>query len=147
MNETRFPMQQLVDVNQEGTMLWPGSHLERTRGEAYFAAIRRSGSLEDDAIAMAEMEVPACPAGGMLIFDFRLLHRGMPNSTPRERPLAHAILSTGLAWDRLNSPRAQSLRAVLAAEPSEPEEHNAWRDAVARQQREAWQVTRMQSAS
>ena len=55
----------LVDLEEDGdgTMLWPGSHLERTRYDAYHAATQRSERLEDDAIAMGQMEVPRCPAG------------------------------------------------------------------------------------
>ena len=52
----------------------------------YAAAVARAGPsrrLEDDAVAMGEMVVPACPAGGLLLWDFRTLHRGMPNDTRR----------------------------------------------------------------
>ena len=58
----------LVDLDDDGTMMWPGSHLHRTRADAWYEAVGRSGSLEDDARAMAEMEVPACPAGGVILF-------------------------------------------------------------------------------
>ena len=57
----------------------------------YAAAVERAGPsrrLEDDAVAMGEMVVPACPAGGLLLWDFRTLHRGMPNDT--RRGITHA---------------------------------------------------------
>ena len=59
--------------------------------------------------AMAEMEAPACPAGGVILFDYRVMHRGLPNGLTdrggRERPVAYAVCSTGAAWDRANFPR------------------------------------------
>ena len=138
----------LVDLteNGDGTMLWPGSHLERTRYDAYNGAIERSGSLEDDALAMAQMEVPACPAGGLLLFDFRVLHRGMPNSSGRMRPLAHAVLATGLAEDGLSYPE-RSLRAEVNALPREPAARDAVRTALMKQQAEAWAAVRASSTS
>ena len=35
---------------------------------------------------------------------YRILHRGLGNGVGRERPVAYAALSTGLAWDRANFP-------------------------------------------
>ena len=143
------PMLLFSDVAEggDGTMFWPGSHLERTRYDRWHAALGRSASLEDDATAMAEMEAPGCPAGGAIVFDFRLLHRGMPNTGGRERAMAHAVLSTGLAADQLSFPEA-SLRAAVDALPRDPEsaEHRAQREAVAQQQREAWAAVRSSSA-
>lgn len=138
----------LVDLEEDGdgTMLWPGSHLERTRYSRYHAAIERSGSLEGDARAMGEMEVPACPAGGLLLFDFRLLHRGMPNTSGRERALAHAVLATGHASDRMNYPEA-SLRAVLDALPRDGPAREALVRSVAAQQEGAWAAVRANSTS
>ena len=127
-------------------MFWPRSHLERHRYDAYHAAVTRSGSLDEDRPAMAEMVVPACPAGGLVLVDFRLLHRGMPNDTGRDRALAHAIVSTGLARDQLNSRSSPSLRAALAAMPSDPAYHDAWKELQQQQQLEAWRVTRESSA-
>merc|ERR1712023_585556 len=95
-------------------MMWPGSHLERRRYDEYHAAIGRSGSLEEDEIAMSQMVVPACPAGGILMWDFRLLHRGQPNPTGRNRPVAHVVLSTGGAQDRLSFPEMKLSDAVHA---------------------------------
>jgi hypothetical protein len=150
----------------------------------YAAAVARAGPsrrLEDDAVAMGEMVVPACPAGGLLLWDFRTLHRGMPNDTRRgamhaphdprnksrtllvalcplphsqpcpplsaaARPVAHAVLSTGLARDRLDVAQA-SLAKELAALPAEGAARDAARASIARLQAERWQKARASSAS
>ena len=149
----------------------------------YAAAVARAGPslrLEDDAVAMREMVVPACPAGGLLLWDFRTLHRGMPNDTLRgimhihdpcnesrtlltasraaarsqprppsssaARPIAHAVLSTGLARDRLDVAQA-SLTAELAALPAEGAARDAARASIARLQAERWRKVRTSSAS
>lgn len=139
-----------------------------------------SRRLEDDAVAMGEMVVPACPAGGLLLWDFRTLHRGMPNDTRRgithaprnkcrtlsswpaahsqpysqprpplssaARPVAHAVLSTGLARDRLDVTQA-SLTKELAALPAEGAARDAARASIARLQAERWQKVRASSSS
>ena len=124
-----------------------GSHLAGTRAAAYRAAVERSpsGALEDDALAMAQMEVPGCPAGGLYLFDFRILHRGMPNAAGRERAIAHAVLSTGWASDRLSFPD-DSLLEIVEALPSDPARRRAKGDTIARQQRQAWAEVRASSA-
>lgn len=136
----------LVDLNAggEGTMMWPGSHLWRTRAEAYYDALDRSGSLVDDERAMAEMVVPGCPAGGFILFDSRVLHRGMPNESGRDRAVAHAFLSTGFAADRKDSP--ESLEAALARLSDDPEERRRQTEAFPRQQREKWLKLRASSS-
>ena len=53
---------------------------------------------------MESAVAPACPAGGVILFDYRLLHRGLANSGSRDRPVAYAVCRTGLAWDRANFP-------------------------------------------
>ena len=102
-------------------MLWPASHLERKRLEydVYCADTCRSYLLERDERAMAEMAVPACPAGGLLIFDFRLQHRGMPNTSGRERAIAHAVLATGGAFDKLGADASPSLIDAVDARVDE----------------------------
>ena len=127
-------------------------------------------------MAMGEMVVPACPAGGLLLWDFRTLHRGMPNDTRRgithaprnkcrtlsswpaahsqprpplssaARPVAHAVLSTGLARDRLDVTQA-SLTKELAALPAEGAARDAARASIARLQAERWQKVRASSSS
>ena len=140
----------LVDLkeNGAGTMMWPGSHLSQTRADAYFAAVERAGSgrLEDDAVAMGEMEVPGCPAGGIILFDFRLLHRGMPNDTGRERALAHAFLATGFATDGTQSHEAGSLVDAVRSLPEEAAAREERRRALAAEQRQAWLALRSDSA-
>lgn len=137
----------LVDVAEggDGTMLWPRSHLMRTRAVAYHEALGRSARLEDDAAVMSEMVVPGCPAGGVIIFDFRLLHRGQPNRTGRERPMAHAILSTGFAFDQKGTP-SSSLRAAVAALPADPAARRRVREGVVKRQKDAWRQLRARSA-
>jgi len=137
----------LIDLDEGGggTMMWPGSHLWRTRADAYYAALERSGSLEADERAMSEMAVPACPAGGLLLFDSRLLHRGMPNEGGCDRAIAHAFLSTGLAADRKDTPA--SLQAALASLSSDPGERQQQREGFAREQRETWLKLRASSSS
>ena len=49
------------------------------------------------------VEAPACRAGGVILFDFRIIHGGLP-SLGRERPIAYAICSTGGAADESNFP-------------------------------------------
>ena len=203
----------LVDLQKDGdgTMFWPGSHLARTRAAAYHAAIGRSARLDADPLAMAEMVVPACPAGGIILFDFRLhstacqrfynlegdvlplvlrseltrnvayysqlpsvseraevppplhwlggsmlrptepfsrsrLHRGMPNRSDRERAIAHAILSTGFATDRLSYP-GTSLWTAVSSLSDDPKERLKQQDALAREQRAAWADVRASSSA
>ena len=81
--------------------------LTRIALRRYAAAVARAGpslKLDDDAVAMGEMVVPACPAGGLLLWDFRTLHRGMPNDTLR-----------GMIY--IHDPRDES-RTLLAARGS-----------------------------
>lgn len=141
-----------IDADADGTQLWPGSHLDATRGAAYYDALERSGRLEEDALAMSQMEAPAVPAGGLLLFDFRILHRGLPNdaSRPREeqreRILAHAVVSTGLATDGLTASRASLFDALADVEElDDPAERRSRRDALARRQRDEWTKVRESS--
>ena len=93
----------------DGTMFWPGSHVdgdERLHAAASRGAEREQDDgtqahLEDDATAMTEMVCPACPAGGLVLFDMRIVHRGLPNAG-RDRAVAYAVLSTGGASDTAN---------------------------------------------
>ena len=130
-----------------GTMMWPGSHLARTRAAAYQAAIERSGTLEADEAVMAEMEVPGCQAGGIILFDFRLLHRGQPNDTNDERTLVHAFLSTGFATDGTITHKPGSLSAALDALPHDPLARSKATARMAATQREAWLRFRTHSAN
>ena len=121
----------LVDIppDSDGTLFWPGSHLERFREEGYLAAVRRSarredgsqGHLEDDVDAMRQMVAPGCPAGGVILFDYRTLHRGLPNPD-RDRAVAYAVLSTGYASDKVNFDEETSLFERLSMLPEEGSE-------------------------
>ena len=137
----------LVDLEAGGmgTMFWPRSHHMRSRRAAYQAAVARAGSLEADPIAMSEMESPACPSGGIIQFDFRVLHRGLPNQSEAERPIAHAILSTGLAVDQKRTPPT-SLVETVASLPTDPNEREEARKAIIKEQRQTWQWLRASSA-
>lgn len=134
----------LTDLQEDGdgTMFWPRSH-HRSGVDRFNAAIKRSGALEADALAMSEMAVPACKAGGVILFDFRLLHRGMPN-TGGERAIAHAVLSTGFATDPLTFP-STSLRELVEALPSDPDALQQELAAIAEQQRKEWMAVRSSS--
>lgn len=52
-----------------------------------------------------QIESPACRAGGMMIYDYRTIHRGLPNPLEgRERPVAYVIIATGGADEGYNFP-------------------------------------------
>lgn len=64
----------------------------------------------------AEAEAPACRAGGVIIFDYRLIHGGLPSRGGRERPVAYAVVATGGATDDSgNFPDARIRDATRAA--------------------------------
>ena len=58
---------------------------------------------EEEAESARESEAPACRAGGLVLFDFRIIHGGLA-SIGRERPIAYVICSTGGAVDDSNFP-------------------------------------------
>ena len=70
---------------------------------------------------LAAMEAPACPAGGIIVFDYRTLHRGLPNAGTRDRPVAYGVCSTGWAKDSVNYPDL-CVRAAVESLPTDPEE-------------------------
>lgn len=117
-----------IENDGDGTMLWPCSHLEQTRYDSYQRAIRRSGHLEDDDEAMAAMVAPSMRAGDVLLFDYRLIHRGM-TSMGRERCIAYAVLATGGAWDSVNFPPLSLWNGVNSL-PEELHERDAVRQAA-----------------
>lgn len=59
----------------DGTQFWRGSHREPSAGERVDADL----TLASDGAAMAQMAAPGCAAGGMLAFDYRVIHRGLAN--------------------------------------------------------------------
>ena len=90
----------LVDVEEssDGTQFWPGSHLSDPSMEEVLA-------LTESPVRMAEMESPGCQAGGLLLFDYRVIHRGLAAVRERERPVAYVVCTAeDGAQDRKNFP-------------------------------------------
>jgi hypothetical protein len=114
-----FPLQP-IESDTCGTQFWPGSHLSRRRREApEWDAHGSRRRLVHDADAMAAMSAPAVPEGGLIIFDYRVVHRGLPNAGSRPRPIGHALLSTGYASDRQSYARFPSVWSGTASEREE----------------------------
>lgn len=96
----------LVDIPAgiagDGTQFWPGSHDSAEKAMVAWERATADGweeILEDPSrVHLSEAVAPACPAGGMIMFDVRLIHGGLPNRG-RVRPVAYAIVSTGGATD------------------------------------------------
>lgn len=74
-----------IDKDGDGTEFWPTSHVQPM---SFFA-----GPHPDDPPA-GTVEAPACPAGSIIISDFRTLHRGLPN-IGRERQVAYFVIGVG----------------------------------------------------
>ena len=70
------------------------------------AGLLLAPTLAWDGARMAEMAAPGCAAGGVLAFDYRVIHRGLPNAG-RDRPVAYLVVApeddAGLE-DALNFP-------------------------------------------
>ena len=98
-----FPLQD-IESDSDGTQFWPGSHLSHRQREH-----SDWRGLTQDAETMATMLAPAVSAGGIVVFDYRIVHRGLPNAGNRPRPIGHALLSTGFASDRQNYGRFPSV--------------------------------------
>lgn len=62
-----------IDASSDGTQFWPGSQV-RPAPSAEDAL-----ALSQDSRSIAQMVAPACDAGGLLLFDYRVTHRGLPN--------------------------------------------------------------------
>jgi len=91
----------LVDIDEDadGTQFWPGSHVDAH-------APTLAPSLEYDDTRMEHMVAPRCPSGGVLLFDYRIIHRGLANAG-RDRPVAYLVLTaadSGVS-DTINFPR------------------------------------------
>jgi len=113
----------LVDVapEKDGTQFWPASHLDaRAPDRAY--------ELEGDAEAMGAMVSPGCAAGGLLCFDYRIVHRGL-SSIGRERAVAYVVAATTAdSADTSNFPAM----SVAQALPVHTESMPYWTDEVGR---------------
>ena len=95
----------VVDMTPENgsTEIWPGTHLDTTRS---FDEKDIKIPPEDEARRQAEIEPlqPHVPAGGVVIRDMRLWHRGMPNHTDTARPMI-AMVHFVRWWHTINSLR------------------------------------------
>ena len=80
------------------TEFWPRSHLT---SNAQFAHLMQSLSLEAN-------------PGDLIIFDFRVIHRGMANKSTRWRPLLYATCSRPWFSDNFNFPGRSLLDEVTS---------------------------------
>ena len=77
----------LVELGRDddGTQFWPGSH----------AAPLHDGSLPPPTCPPVGATVaPPCPAGGLVVADYRTMHRGLANRG-RERAIAYVVVGVG----------------------------------------------------
>lgn len=108
-----------IEASSDGTQFLPGSQ------------VRPAPSAEDalalslDSRSIAQMIAPACDAGGLLLFDYRVTHRGLPNgraikftqgkkkrkngfvskvSKGRERAIAYIVVATDETANDSNFP-------------------------------------------
>ena len=96
-----------VGVQQSGTEFWPGSHAHPAVPQLVF-----SGAIGvDDAAQLAtivgdpsvQVVQPQLAAGDMLIYQYRVIHRGPANTTPFARPIFYCAWSdTAGAGDGYN---------------------------------------------
>ena len=123
----------LVDIAPDsmGTSFWPGSHLSRDGRAMWAEAVTRSGTVEEDDHAIEEAVSPGCPAGGVLLFDVRTLHRGLANTAKGARPYVYTTVGTGWASDKHNFPPHKLQRAVQCL-PSAAEERELARRAISK---------------
>jgi len=96
----------LVDIFEDGdgTMFWPAPVL----GESSRALARHILDAPDSTLDVRAIDAPATPAGGLIIFDYRTIHRGGANVDGpwgRERPVAYVVCATGGARDAHNFPQ------------------------------------------
>lgn len=82
----------LVAVSPENgsTELWPGTHND-TQFSIAQGSVRIPADVLDKRRAVVPPVQPTLPAGSLLIRDIRLWHAGMPNHTPRPRPMIAMI--------------------------------------------------------
>jgi hypothetical protein len=84
--------------------------LTREFGE-YLSARRYLGASREAKLPDVEQQIqsPACRAGGMILYDYRTIHRGAPNPEVggRERPVAYVLVSVpGGGRDTYNFPES-----------------------------------------
>ena len=95
----------LVDVqeNGDGTEFWGAPALEDST-RALSRHFLQNAPLPP---VEAGIEAPACAAGGLILYDYRTVHRGLANDavSGRERAVAYVIIATGGAKEGYNFPR------------------------------------------
>ena len=92
-----------ISEDGDGTMFWPSPVLD----ESSRALAKHMLGAPDSALDAGDLDAPATPAGGLIIFDYRTIHRGLANAEVggRERPVAYITYATGGARDEHNFPR------------------------------------------
>lgn len=107
----------LVDISKDGdgTMFFPSAPdcVKSTQAVArHFLAPPDERAPYDT----SKLEAPACRAGGLMLFDYRTIHRGLP-STGRERAVAYVTVATGGAVDDHNFPPVAPQSLIPAPVP------------------------------
>lgn len=97
-----------IEADGDGTQFWPGSHKRTLDAHEVLA-------LPQDDAAMAQMESPACPAGGAIIFDYRTIHRGRANDS-RERAVAYIVVAVDETTDDVSNFPARSVHNCATAD-------------------------------
>ena len=93
----------LVDIsaNSDGTEFWGSPQLEGSpdalaRHFISESAEQISRQQKDASLVPDQIVSPGCRAGGIIIYDYRTIHRGLPNPVDgRERPMVYVIVATG----------------------------------------------------
>lgn len=100
-----LPLDDLRDLTCGATQFFPGSHTHATAN-----LYRNLASKDCETQPMFCTPRPAC--GGMIAFDYRLIHRGTPNCRPRgsaTRPIFYVVYATAGMDDGQNFPTDKPL--------------------------------------
>jgi len=104
----------LVDVHGEAcgpTQFYPGSHAS-WRADTYTPLSNAQSGTETD-VDSQELHLPHCTPlldrGSVLAFDYRVIHRGTPNTSDASRPVLYIVFSKPWFCDALNFPTDQPL--------------------------------------
>jgi len=92
-------------------LLLSGCLYARALTREYLSARRYLGASREVKLPDMEQQIqsPACRAGGMILYDYRTIHRGAPNPEfgGRERPVAYVLVSVpGGGRDTYNFPES-----------------------------------------
>tara|TARA_B110001452_G_scaffold227650_1_gene202665 strand:+ start:37 stop:954 length:918 start_codon:yes stop_codon:yes gene_type:complete len=93
-----IPLVDLHGSSGDGTQFWPGSHVSAATAEAAWERATRDGWEQRLARRPVGSEAPICRAGGLVLYDSRIIHAGLP-SQGRTRPIAYLVIGTGGAQD------------------------------------------------